>query len=212
MNITEVRIKLVDEPNERLLAFCSITVDGCFVIRDLKVIEGAHGPFVAMPSRKLAYHCSSCRSKNHLRAGYCNECGATLAPPEVPTDREGRAKLYADIAHPINSECRELIQDAVVAAYDEEVELAKQPGYVSRYDDIDEQHPTLPAPHAAGRRDASRTVDAGGGSHRENHAGGARRADPQQSEAPGPHHGRRSRGDAQQPAEDGFGEGVFEDL
>ena len=57
MEITEVRIKLVENAAERLLAFCSITIDGAFVIRDLKLIGGPSGPFVAMPSRKLCTHC-----------------------------------------------------------------------------------------------------------------------------------------------------------
>ena len=52
MEITEVRIKLMDEPGERLKAFCSITFDDSFVVRDLKIIEGASGLFIAMPSRK----------------------------------------------------------------------------------------------------------------------------------------------------------------
>ena len=52
MEITEVRVKLMDEPGERLQAFCSITFDDAFVVRDLKIIEGAKGVFVAMPSRK----------------------------------------------------------------------------------------------------------------------------------------------------------------
>ena len=38
MDITEVRIKLMDDPHDRLQAFCSITFDACFVIRDLKII------------------------------------------------------------------------------------------------------------------------------------------------------------------------------
>ena len=53
MEITEVRVKLMEEAGERLQAFCSITLDDAFVVRDLKIIEGATGPFVAMPSRKL---------------------------------------------------------------------------------------------------------------------------------------------------------------
>ena len=56
MEITEVRIKLMEEPGERLKAFCSITFDNCFVVRDLKIIDGSNGPFVAMPSRKLTTH------------------------------------------------------------------------------------------------------------------------------------------------------------
>jgi stage V sporulation protein G len=47
----------------------------------------------------------------------------------------GRAKLYADIAHPINSACREMIQNRVVEEYRKERELAQRPGYVSRYED-----------------------------------------------------------------------------
>lgn len=137
MKITEVRIKLMEDQGERLKAFCSITFDNCFVVRDLKIIDGASGPFVAMPSRKLTAHCARCGMKNHLRAHFCNQCGGQLAPDRVPLDADGRAKLYADIAHPINSACRELIQEHVIGEYFEELERAKQPGYVSRYDDID---------------------------------------------------------------------------
>ncbi len=137
MEITEVRIKLMDEPGERLKAFCSITFDDCFVVRDLKIIEGSSGPFVAMPSRKLTSHCPRCSMKNHLRAGYCNQCGAKLEDGRAPKDADGRAKLYADIAHPINSDCREMIQRRVIHDFHEEIELAKQPGYVSRYDDFE---------------------------------------------------------------------------
>ena len=75
MEITEVRVKLMDEGGERLQAFCSITLDDAFVVRDLKIIEGATGPFVAMPSRKLTAHCPQCGCKNHLRAAFCNQCG-----------------------------------------------------------------------------------------------------------------------------------------
>ena len=39
VKITEIRIKLMDEPGERLKAFCSITFDDSFVVRDLKIIE-----------------------------------------------------------------------------------------------------------------------------------------------------------------------------
>ncbi|HEY2881842.1 MAG TPA: SpoVG family protein [Pirellulales bacterium] len=137
MEITEVRIKLMEEAGERLQAFCSITFDNCFVIRDLKIIDGTNGPFVAMPSRKLTSHCPNCGMKNHLRANHCNECGARLNSNRAPLDDDGRAKLYADIAHPINSACREMIQQRIIEEFHEELERAKQPGYVSRYDDFD---------------------------------------------------------------------------
>ena len=139
MEITEVRIKLMEDAGERLQGFCSITFDDCFVVRDLKIIGGASGPFVAMPSRKLTAHCAQCGCKNHLRAAYCNQCGSRLKEDRAGKDDDGRAKLYADIAHPINSACREMIQERVILAYREEQERAKLPGYVSSYDDFDEE-------------------------------------------------------------------------
>ena len=155
MEITEVRIKLTDDSDDRLQAFCSITFDDSFVVRDLKIIEGSNGPFVAMPSRKLTAHCPRCGCKNHLRAAFCNQCGGKLNPDRAVRDQEGRAKLYADIAHPINSQSREMIQQRVIAEYRGEMELAKQPGYMSRYDDDyeDELGPAdLPLEQAAADR------------------------------------------------------------
>jgi stage V sporulation protein G len=135
--ITEVRIKLMEDNNERLQAFCSVTFDDAFVVRDLKIIEGTKGSFVAMPSRKLTDRCNQCGCKNHLRARFCNQCGHKLNEDRATRDQDGRAKLHADIAHPINSACREVIQTAVLRAYQEEKERSKQPGYVCAYDDYD---------------------------------------------------------------------------
>ena len=50
MEVTEVRVFPVDE--EKLKAYVTITIDDCFVVRDLKVIKGNNGLFVAMPSKK----------------------------------------------------------------------------------------------------------------------------------------------------------------
>lgn len=135
MEITEVRIKLMEKPEDRLRGFCSVTFDHCFVIRDLKIIEGNRGPFVAMPSRKLTSNCHKCRSKNHLKANYCNQCGGKLRGDNIEHDANGRAKLYADIAHPINAECREAIQSRIVAELEKEIQLSREPGYRSRYDE-----------------------------------------------------------------------------
>jgi len=135
--ITEVRIKLVEENNERLMAFCSITLDNAFVIRDLKIIEGTRGLFVAMPSRKLTDRCHTCGSKNHLRSRFCNNCGHKLDENRAARDVDGRAKLHADIAHPINSMCREIMQSAIIKSFTEEKVRAKMPGYVCTYDDYD---------------------------------------------------------------------------
>lgn len=129
MEITEVRVKMVANKDDRLKGFCSMTLDNEFVVRDVKVIEGTNGLFVAMPSRKMSDHCNQCGGKNHLRARYCNNCGATLAENRAKEDVKGRMKLHADIAHPINAECRKKIQETIVAAFEEELERSEQPGY-----------------------------------------------------------------------------------
>ena len=135
MEITEVRIKLMESSEDRLRGFCSITFDDNFVVRDLKIIQGNNGPFVAMPSRKLTANCPKCRTKNHLRANFCNCCGEKLQGTGVSIDSSGRAKLYADIAHPVNARCREMIQHRIIDDLNREIELAAQPGYKSRYDE-----------------------------------------------------------------------------
>ena len=70
-------------------------------------------------------------------------------------DDDGRTKLYADIAHPINSSCREMIQQRVIEAFQEEKSRAKLPGYVPSYEDFDQEEPaaawTAPAPPASPR-------------------------------------------------------------
>ncbi len=52
MNITEIRVRLVKKEDSKLKAVASITIDECFVIHDIKVIQGTEGLFISMPSRK----------------------------------------------------------------------------------------------------------------------------------------------------------------
>ena len=87
MKITDVRVRIVKKDDSKLKAVASVTFDDCFVIHDIKVIEGIEGYFVAMPSRKT---------------------------------NEGEFK---DIAHPINTETRQTVIDAVLEAF--KTELAK---------------------------------------------------------------------------------------
>jgi stage V sporulation protein G len=117
MRITEVKIKIVDGQGDKLLAFASLTFDHEFVVRDLKIIRGNRGYFVAMPSRKVTCHCPRCDSKNHLRAAFCNDCGAELPTRPIQPDINGRARLHADVAHPITASARDYIQNAVVEAF-----------------------------------------------------------------------------------------------
>lgn len=134
MQLTDVRINLCGGRGSRLKAFCSLTFDDTFVIRDVKLIDGNDGPFLAMPSRKLSDHCPGCGDKNHLRAHFCNNCGLRLDADRYLRYRSGngnaRLKLYADIAHPISVDCRKQIERRVLQAFHEELEKSRLPGYV----------------------------------------------------------------------------------
>jgi stage V sporulation protein G len=141
VNITEVRIKLTDDARSKLRAYCSVTFDDEFVVRDLKIIEGARGPFVAMPSRKLSDRCPRCSAKNQLQSNFCQNCGLRLPQDRATRDGHGRARLHADLAHPINVACRVALHAAVVKAFAEELERSKMEGYVpASFDDLDELH------------------------------------------------------------------------
>jgi stage V sporulation protein G len=138
MVVTEVKIKLVPRSDDKLLAFASVTFDRCFVVRDIKIIQGNKTLFVAMPSRKITDRCTKCGCKNHLQAQFCNQCGNKLALNRTRPDDRGRAKLHADIAHPINVRCRQEIQDAILKGYSQEFERSRQPGYVPQsFDEFD---------------------------------------------------------------------------
>ena len=82
MEITDIRIRKIDGTG-KMKAIVSVTFDDMFVIHDMKIIEGASGLFIAMPSRK------------------------------TPSGE------YNDIAHPINSETREMIQQIILKRYEE---------------------------------------------------------------------------------------------
>ncbi len=89
LKISDVRIRFVKKEDSKLKAVASITIDDCFVVHDIKVIEGTDGPFIAMPSRRTS---------------------------------EGEFK---DIAHPLNTETREDLKNAILAAYNEELAKAE---------------------------------------------------------------------------------------
>lgn len=118
MEITEIRVSPAGSKEDKLKAFCSVTFDNCFVVRDIRVIEGSKGLFIAMPSRKLTVRCPGCNFKNVVRSNYCNQCGNSIDRALSDQVEQGRSKLHADIAHPIVTNFREEIQDSVLDAYD----------------------------------------------------------------------------------------------
>ena len=121
MEITEVRIFLKEGQDKKLKAYATLTFDNQFVVRNVKVIEGNKGLFVAMPSRRLKEACPKCGYKNVVRSRFCNQCGANLGDTHrpAPSDEERQAE-HKDIAHPITLECREYIQRKVLEAYEAE--------------------------------------------------------------------------------------------
>ena len=90
MEITEVRIFPVHE--EKLKAYVTITLDHCFVVRDLKVIHGNTGLFIAMPAKRR---------------------------------KDG---TFKDIAHPLNSETREMMEKRILLEYEREVKRLEAEG------------------------------------------------------------------------------------
>ena len=53
MEITEIRVFLRESPDKKLKAYTTVTFDDAFVVRNIKVIQGSNGLFIAMPSRKV---------------------------------------------------------------------------------------------------------------------------------------------------------------
>ncbi len=128
MEITDVRIFLRDpSAGAKLKAYATITIDHAFVVRNLKVIEGTKGLFVAMPSERSKEPCPKCGFRNVVHSRFCNQCGGALnpAPAKAPGGEHaagspgGEAPSeHRDIAHPITTECREYIQVKVLEAYE----------------------------------------------------------------------------------------------
>ena len=106
MQITEVRVFMKEGQDKKLKAYATVTFDNAFVVRNIKVIEGQKGLFVAMPSRKMKEPCPKCNFKNVVRSKYCNNCGSGLncIPRPAAKNPEDEAKErqaeHKDIARP----------------------------------------------------------------------------------------------------------------
>ncbi|MDD5595559.1 MAG: septation protein SpoVG family protein [Candidatus Omnitrophica bacterium] len=122
MEITEVRIFLKDSPDKKLKAYATVTFDNAFVVRNIKVIEGTKGVFIAMPSRKIKQPCPKCNFKNEARSKYCNQCGGQLPFISVAVGQEAMSvsNEQKDIAHPITQAFRDSLQRKVLEAFEQE--------------------------------------------------------------------------------------------
>jgi stage V sporulation protein G len=120
VEITEVKISLREGGNKKLKAYTTVTFDDCFVVRNIKVIEGNSGLFVAMPARKMKQFCPRCGKKIDLKSRYCSQCGTQLPPAPRDMDQTKASQIHQDIAHPINQQFRDYLQKKVLDAYHQE--------------------------------------------------------------------------------------------
>lgn len=123
MEITEVRISLRENEGKRLKAYATVTFDNSFVVKNIKIVEGNSGLFVAMPARKAKQFCPRCGKKVDMGSRYCNHCGVQLPPPPRDVDPSSRQTTHQDLAHPINQEFRDYLQSKVLDAYQHEKEF-----------------------------------------------------------------------------------------
>ena len=130
MKITEVRVFPTKSRDGKLKAYAAMTIDDWFVVRNIKVIQGNGGFFVAMPSRKAMIACPKCKFKNVRGSKYCNDCGASLGKQDESeeTSDVGKQNDHMDIAHPIKQECRIYIQDEILNAFNSEMKRKFAPG------------------------------------------------------------------------------------
>lgn len=118
MRVTEVKIFPVRNPpadgDAGVVAYASIVLDDAFAVKDLKLFRTRKPRIlVCMPSRERMVTCIGCGGRVGVTARYCHLCGESKKP--MPSgDR-------MDVAHPIDKECRDIIDAAVVAAYQKEV-------------------------------------------------------------------------------------------
>ena len=120
MEITEVKVFLREKQDLRLKAYATITFDDAFVVRDLRIIEGKNGLFVAMPSNKMRLSCPRCNRKNIMGSRFCNFCGSNVENLKEAANVT-RSEEHRDIAHPITSEARDYIQKVVLENYNKEI-------------------------------------------------------------------------------------------
>lgn len=119
MDITDVSVKLIQPLRRgRVLCVAAVTFDNSFVVRNIRLLEGPKGYFLAMPSQALTTKCRRCNRKNPIRSNYCNLCGTRLPEEQVPVDPQtGKSRVHQDVAHPIKTELREKIQASIVEEY-----------------------------------------------------------------------------------------------
>ncbi|MBZ0167535.1 MAG: septation protein SpoVG family protein [Candidatus Omnitrophica bacterium] len=134
MEITEIRVFPKEGPDKKLKAYTTVTFDNSFVVRNIKIIQGSNGLFIAMPSRKLKCACQKCGFKNEVGSKYCNQCGIALKSQNqdfVHEDKSDAKSEHRDIAHPITQQFRDYLQSQILEAYGKELSSERRSEYSS---------------------------------------------------------------------------------
>lgn len=121
MEISEIRIFPKEGQDKKLKAYTTVTFDNAFVVRNIKVIQGSNGLFIAMPSRKMKNQCPKCGFKNEVGSKFCNQCGADVQSVSTEIHVSDAKAEHRDIAHPITQQFREYLQTKVLEAYKNKV-------------------------------------------------------------------------------------------
>ena len=142
MDITEIRVFPKEGQDKKLKAYVTVTFDNVFVVRNIKVIQGSNGLFIAMPSRKLKSPCSKCNFKVEVGSKFCNNCGTPVQASDHHHEMVSDAKAeHRDIAHPITQEFREYLQTKILEAYKAEASGEKSfHGSSKRHSSDPDQH------------------------------------------------------------------------
>lgn len=119
MEITEIRVFPKEGQDKKLKAYTTVTFDDSFVVRNIKVIQGSNGLFIAMPSRKVRVICEKCKAKNDIGSKFCNSCSAAI-PAGARQETSDAKSEHRDIAHPITQQFREYLQNKILEAYEKE--------------------------------------------------------------------------------------------
>lgn len=114
MNITEIRVQLAKGTASGLVASCSVTFDDELVVHEVKIIETFnHRLVVSMPAKSVMIKCEDCWYRNPFAQRYCGGCGKKRPYTPIPSDE----RRYFNMAHPINSDFRYDLEEAILEAY-----------------------------------------------------------------------------------------------
>lgn len=114
MEITDIDIEINDDSDQNVKAYSKVTFDNTLTVKNFKLIDGKHGLFLAMPSKKKKKECSKCDKEIPRDAGYCQRCGKNVK------DQKNRGKLYKSLVYTVQKQFKNEIEEVVKEEYERE--------------------------------------------------------------------------------------------